>query len=211
MALSGVIRSNTGTNLNLRIDWSATQNPSANQSTITAKLYLEYKSLTMSSLNDSVLKRNWLEVSGTREEYIRPSVSVTGATSIRSTLLHTVTKTITHASSGSASSLISASMRLGGTYDGVEIGTVTASKTVLLDNIDQSAPTVYANIESVTTTSITVYVVASTLCNRWLYNIDAMGWIQVSTTNQSSISFSVGDLAPNTSHSIQVRATKNKQ
>lgn len=208
MALSGSIKSNTGTNLNIRIDWNATQNVINNTSTITAKLYLEYKSLSMQELNDNVLHRNWLEIDGDRSEYIRPAINITGATYIRSTLLHSKVYTVSHGSNGAKSVNIAASMRLGGTYDGVDIGNVTASQIVSLDTIDRTAPNITLTVSSKTANSINITATSSAHCDIWQYRINNGTWVQVLADFGSVFNYKIDDLKPNTAYNIQVQARK---
>ena len=75
----------------VRVDWTQTQNVSANTSTIEAKIYLINDwSLSISGRSD-----NTISIDGTSQKFTSPAISTTGTH-----LLNTVTQTVSHDSNG---------------------------------------------------------------------------------------------------------------
>lgn len=85
----------------------------------------------------------------------------------------------------------------------------SGSKTVSLNNIDRTAPTVSFSVSNITTNSFNISATANVSCNVWQYSIDnGSTWKQFSTTNGTSASVTVSSLTPNTSYNVKVQARK---
>lgn len=117
MALSGSFYTNVGSGWRLQLEWTATQNISANTSTVTAKLY--WMSLGSSyTVSSSATKDGAIIVDGSTSTF-----SGSGLASLsgnQKKLLHTYSKTITHASDGKGDVTLDgyfdAEVTLSGTY-----------------------------------------------------------------------------------------------
>ena len=130
MALSGNITNSIHSgHYTLRISWSATQNISANTSTITAKMYLVQDpswSLSISS------RSNTCTIDGVATSFTSPKISSNGGSTI---LLGTVSRTVNHNADGSRNVGISATFNINATLSGTKYTSITASATVSLDTI----------------------------------------------------------------------------
>ena len=130
MALSGTISSSIHSgHYTLRISWSATQNITANTSTITAKMYLVQDpswSLNIKS------RSNTCTIDGVSTSFSSPAISSNGGSTI---LLGTVSRTVDHSADGTRSVGISATFNIDATISGTKYNTITASATVTLDTI----------------------------------------------------------------------------
>lgn len=130
MALSGTITNSIHSgHYTLRISWSATQNITANTSTITAKMYLVQDSGWSLSINT---RSNTCTIDGVATSFTSPKISSNGGSTI---LLGTVTKTVNHNTDGSRSVGISATFNFNATISGTKYTSLTASATVALDTI----------------------------------------------------------------------------
>lgn len=130
MALSGTISNSIHSgHYTLRINWSATQNITANTSTITAKMYLVQDpgwSLSIKS------RSNTCNIAGVATAFSSPAISSNGGSTI---LLGTVSRTVNHAADGARNVAISATFNINATISGTKYDTITASATVTLDTI----------------------------------------------------------------------------
>lgn len=130
MALSGTISNSIHSgHYTLRISWSATQNITANTSTITAKIYLVQDpswSLNIASRSNSCT------IDGVTTSFSSPAISSNGGSTI---LLGTVSRAVNHNADGSRSVGISATFNINATISGTKYSTITASGTVTLDTI----------------------------------------------------------------------------
>lgn len=130
MALSGTISNSIHSgHYTLRINWSATQNITANTSTITAKMYLVQDpgwSLSIKS------RSNTCSIAGVATAFSSPAISSNGGSTI---LLGTVSRTVNHAADGARNVAISATFNINATISGTKYDTITASATVTLDTI----------------------------------------------------------------------------
>lgn len=130
MALSGTISNSIHSgHYTLRISWSATQNITANTSTITAKMYLVQDASW--SLNIGT-RSNSCTIDGVATAFSSPAISSNGGSTI---LLGTVSRTVNHAADGSRNVAISATFNINATISGTRYNTITASGTITLDTI----------------------------------------------------------------------------
>ena len=122
-------------------------------------------------------------------------------------LLISHTVTVPHNADGSKTITISAKCGLGSAS--YSPGTGTASKSVTLDKIDRTAPSVTVSTSSITTTSVVVSATANASCNLWYYSInDGGSWTQYSTVSGTTSSKTITGLSPSTAYKIKVRARK---
>lgn len=85
----------------------------------------------------------------------------------------------------------------------------SGSKTVTLNKIDRTAPSISCSVSSITTNSFKISATSNVKCNIWQYSTDnGSTWKQFSTTNGTSASVTVSSLTPNTSYNVKVRARK---
>lgn len=136
MSLSGSFYTNVGSHNRLQIEWSATQNISTNQSTITARLYWialdQYGVVNSSATKDC----------GTTIDGTTATDSVAGKASLsayQKKLIQVHSKTVTHNVDGTKSVGISAyfdvELTLGGTY----YGRINVSGTATLNTIPRES------------------------------------------------------------------------
>lgn len=118
MALSGTLTNNFKTGYRVLIEWTATQNVASNQSTITAKFYLEStgSGYTISSTAAKTLN---IKIDGTTYTH---SVTV-GLSGNQKKLLATSSKTVTHDAAGNRSFDISGDVYLGISFSSGWYGT----------------------------------------------------------------------------------------
>ena len=117
----------------LQIDYSYTQNTTANTSTVTAKLQL----VNHYALYATALSGSYLSVGGSKTEY---STSISyGGSSTTTTVLATKTVTVNHNSDGTATCNLSGTFVMNGTYRGYSVGTMSVSSTITLPTIPRSS------------------------------------------------------------------------
>lgn len=117
--------------------WESTPDNANNQSTVTLKTYLSYYTL------NAISQTATTSINGVSKSFTAPAINVSSASSWTKKLLNTRTETIKHNSDGTKQITLQASYPFNGKYSGTSIGTITASKTVALDNIKTActAPT----------------------------------------------------------------------
>lgn len=137
--------------MTLQIDYSYTQNTTANTSTVTAKLQL----VSHYALYATALSGSYISVGGSRTDY-NTSISY-GGSSTTTTVLATKTVTVSHNNDGTGSCNISGTFVMNGTYRGYSVGTMTVSSTITLPTIPRaSGLTVAASVNTGATLSGTV-------------------------------------------------------
>ena len=117
----------------LQIDYSYTQNTTANTSTVTAKLQL----VSHYALYATALSGSYISVGGSRTDY-NTSISY-GGSSTTTTVLATKTVTVSHNSNGTATCNLSGAFVMNGTYRGYSVGTMTVSSTITLPTIPRAS------------------------------------------------------------------------
>ena len=137
--------------MTLQIDYSYTQNTTANTSTVTAKLQL----VSHYALYATALSGSYISVGGSKTNY---STSINyGGSSTTTTVLATKTVTVSHNSNGTATCNLSGAFVMNGTYRGYSVGTMTVSSTITLPTIPRaSGLTVPTSVNTGSTLSGTV-------------------------------------------------------
>lgn len=137
--------------MTLQIDYSYTQNTTANTSTVTAKLQL----VSHYALYATALSGSYISVGGSKTNY---STSISyGGSSTTTTVLATKTVTVSHNSNGTATCNLSGAFVMNGTYRGYSVGTMTVSSTITLPTIPRaSGLTVPTSVNTGSTLSGTV-------------------------------------------------------
>ena len=144
MALSGTINKDFGGGYRIQIEWTATQNISANTSTITAKFYLI--SLGSWHINSTVKKTVRIKIDGTTYTSTDQTAQLA---SNQKKLMATATKTITHNADGTRSFYIGGSIDIQVTLSGTWYGTVTIPDTQFTLNTIPRASSVSMSSSSV--------------------------------------------------------------
>ena len=161
----------------LRVDWSQSQNVSANTSTITAKMYL----VNDWSLSINSRSTNYTTIAGTKQTYTSPSISSTGTH-----LLGTVTQTVSHDSDGSKSITISSVFYIQATLSGTYYDSISASATVTLDTIPRASSVSATNANMGSASTITITRASSSFTHTLTYAFgSATGTIATKTTSTS--------------------------
>ena len=214
MALSGRINGSVTLNswcFSYYILWSATQDPVANTSTITASTYWSTSDLGMTF--DTVGNRS-------------ASITIDGSTDSISQrfvcnpwpsngifLIQTYTKTVNHDADGTKSLTISARSNGTASSYGPSASTAssndcTASATITLDAIDRTEPEITLSLASRTANSLTISATASASCDIWEYKVDSGSWTQFSTTDATAVSCVLTGLSPSVTYGVQIRGRK---
>jgi hypothetical protein len=144
MALSGTINKTFGGGFRIQIEWTATQNISANTSTITANFYLI--SLGSWHINSQVKKTVRIKIDGTTYTSADQTAQLA---SNQKKLMATATKTITHNADGTRSFYIGGSIDIQVTLSGTWYGTVTIPDTQFTLNTIPRASSVSVSPSSV--------------------------------------------------------------
>lgn len=130
MALSGTYGTNVGSHWRLQCDWTATQDTSANTSTITAKLYWMATD-SYGAVSSSASKTSAQKING--GAWSTETVTA-GLSANQKKLINTATWTVNHNSDGTCSfsldAYFSAEVTLGGTY----YGTINLTQTTFTLN-----------------------------------------------------------------------------
>lgn len=184
----------------LYIDWSSTPTATTNSSSVTAKLYFHADSGWGISISNHSGK---ITINGVAHN-ITGSVSSTG-----NTLLGEFDTTVTHSSDGTKSITIKGSFDADVTISGYgTIGTMSASATVALDNIDRNPPTVTGSVTYQGTNSVTIKATSSVSSNTWQYKIGSGSWTTLASTTGTSAQKASISPGANTSNTAYVRAKK---
>ena len=207
MALSGRINGTVGhfsQFFSFYLLWSATQDPVANTSTITATTYW--------STND---RGQDFDTVGTRTAYItiagdQTSISKRFDVSPWPTnavyAIQTKTFTVSHNADGTKS--VSISAYADGTAASYGPDECSLSETITLDTIDRTAPEITLSLASRTATSLNISATATASCDLWEYKIGSGAWTQFSTTDATAVSCELTGLNPGQTYSVQIRARK---
>lgn len=132
MALSGTFFTNVGAGWRLQLEWEATQNISANTSTITARLY--WMSLGSAfTVNSSTVKTGNIKIDGNTSSF--SGAGLANLTGNQKKLLHTDVRTVTHNPDGTRTVPLQGNFNLNVTLSGTYYGTVTVSGNATLDKI----------------------------------------------------------------------------
>jgi len=119
--------------MTLQIDYSYTQNTTANTSTVTAKLQL----VSHYALYATALSGSYISVGGSRTDY---STSISyGGSGTTTTVLATKTVTVSHNSNGTGTCNLSGTFVMNGTYRNIYVGTMTVSSTITLPTIPRAS------------------------------------------------------------------------
>ena len=134
--------------MTLQIDYSYTQNTTANTTSVTAKLQL----VSHYALYATALSGSYISVGGSRTDY---SASINyGGSSTTTTVLATKTVTVSHNNDGTGSCNLSGTFVMNGSYRGYSVGTMSVSSTIALPTIPRSSGlTVPASINTGATLS----------------------------------------------------------
>lgn len=133
MALSGTFIKSVGSHWDLKLVWSATQNETANTSTITAKLY--WVADSYGAVSSSTSKSGTVVIDGTTSSF----TATAGVSDGQSKLIKTYTKTVTHDSDGKGSFSLSGTFGINLTLSGTYYGTVSVSGTASLNTIPRAS------------------------------------------------------------------------
>lgn len=135
MALSGIFYDNVGSYWRIQGEWTATQNTSANTSTITLKTYwIDRGSST--GVNSSSSKSGSSTIEGTVDSFS----ATAGLSPNQKKLINTQTRTVSHNSDGTFSGLdLAVSFSVAVTLSGTYYGTVTSSGSYMLNTIPRES------------------------------------------------------------------------
>ena len=165
--------------MTLVVDYSYTQNTSANTSTVAVTLKL----INHYALYATAISGSYISVGGSKTNYTK-SISYGGSTTT-STTLATKTVTVTHNSNGTATCNIAGTFVMNGTYRGYSVGTMSVNQTITLPTIPRSSSlTVPATINTGGTLSGTV-TPSSSAFNHKVY-------LKTGSTTRSTISLAAG-------------------
>lgn len=161
----------------LRVDWTQTQNVSANTSTITANIYLVNDwSLSISGRSD-----NSITIDGTAQTFASPAISTTGTH-----LLGTVTQSVAHSSDGSKSLNLSAVFYIRATLSGTYYASITASATITLDSIPRASSVSASSVTMGAATTVAISRASSSFTHTLTYTFGSTtGTIATKTTSTS--------------------------
>ena len=120
--------------MTLQIDYSYTQNTTANTTTVTAKLQL----VGHYALYATALSGSYISVGGSRTDYSK-SISYDSTSATTTTVLATKTVTVNHNNDGTATCALAGAFVMNGTYRGYSVGTMTVSSTITLPTIPRSS------------------------------------------------------------------------
>lgn len=81
--------------------------------------------------------------------------------------------------------------------------------TMVLSNIDRTAPTVSFSVSNITAGGFKISATSSATSDVWQYSTNnGTSWTQFSTTSGTTASYTLTGLSPNTSYNVKVRARK---
>ncbi len=203
MALSGSFSKYATSSFGLYCTWSGTQSITGNYTDVTVKVYISHQRLTSSARPATI------SINGTSESFTAAAIS-SSSSSWQKTLIKTKTVRVNHNTDGTKNSVsLSASWNFSGTYNGVSVGTITASTTVNLNKIDRTAPTVSVAISQITASSVKLSIASTATANRWWYSLNGgSSWKEFNSADGTKKETTVTGLTPNTLYKIQACARK---
>ena len=194
MALSGSFSGSiVSGNYKLRVDWSATQNVSANTSKITCVMYLVQASSW--SLNIGGRSDNSTTINGTKYTWSSPAINNSGGKTVK---LATVTSgNIAHNSDGTKSVNLSATFNIEATISGTFRQSITASATVTLNTIPRATqPTLSATSADMgSTVTVSMPRASSSFTHDLSYKLGDGSYVSVATGRGTSYTWTVPDVA----------------
>ena len=120
--------------MTLQIDYSYTQNTTANTTSVTAKLQL----VDHYALYATALSGSYISVGGSKTEYSK-TISYDSTSATTTTVLATKTVTVNHNNDGTATCALAGTFVMNGTYRGNSVGTMSVSSTITLPTIPRSS------------------------------------------------------------------------
>jgi len=186
--------SNTPEEMDYRcyVDYSYSQNKTANTSTITAKIYLQLSQGTW--LNDFDAR---ITIDGTTKTFSTSS----GSVSVGTHLMGTYTKTITHNNDGTRSYKIQGSIRW------------ISDSYVYTTNKSETLPTIprYADVTTFTGVatglqSMNITWEANASCDSIQYRLNGGSW--VTPTGTTYPTFAITGLSPNTQYTVEIQVRR---
>lgn len=164
----------------LRVDWSQSQNISANTSTITANVYLVNDwSLDISGRSD-----NTVTIDGTPKTFSSPSITSTGTH-----FLGSATQTVSHNSDGTKSLMISATFYIRATLSGTYYGNISAGATITLDSIARASSVSAVNATMGSATTVSISRASSSFTHTLTYSFGSTSGTIVTKTAATSVSW----------------------
>jgi len=207
MALSGRINGTVGhfsQFFSFYLLWSATQDPVANTSNITATTY--WSTTDRGQDFDTVGTRTaYITIAGDQTSITkRFDVSPWPTNAIYE--IQTKTYTVSHDADGTKS--VSISAYADGTASSYGPNECSLSGTITLDAIDRTAPEITLSLASRSATSLNISATATASCDLWEYKLGSGAWTQFSTTDATAVSCELTGLNPGQSYTVQIRARK---
>ena len=208
MALSGRINGTVGhfsQFFSFYLLWSATQDPVANTSTITATTY--WSTTDRGQDFDTVGSRTaYITIAGDQTSISkRFDVSPWPTNAVYE--IQTKTFTVGHNADGTKS--VSISAYADGTAASYGPDECSLSGTITLDTIDRTAPEVTLSLASRTATSLNISATATASCDLWEYTLDGgTTWTSFSTTDATAATCTLTGLNPGQSYTVQIRGRK---
>jgi len=207
MALSGRINGTVGhfsQFFSFYLLWSATQDPVANTSNITASTY--WSTTDRGQDFDTVGTRTaYITIAGDQTSITkRFDVSPWPTNAIYE--IQTKTYTVSHDADGTKS--VSISAYADGTASSYGPNECSLSGTITLDAIDRTAPEITLSLASRSATSLNISATATASCDLWEYKLGSGAWTQFSTTDATAVSCELTGLNPGQSYTVQIRARK---
>lgn len=155
MALSGVFYKNVDARWRLQAEWSATQNVSANTSTVTTKLY--WMALDgYGAVYSSASKSGTIIIDGTSTPF--NGAGLASLTANQKKLIASTSKTVTHNADGQKSINLGGTFVAGITLNGNPIGTITLPTTAITLNTIPRASSVSSGQTWIAGSSIPVSI-----------------------------------------------------
>ena len=188
----------------LKISYSeSAQNPKTNTSKVTATLYLVQDNTFSLYIGT---RSATITINGTKTTISNiPAIRNEGGVT---TKLGSASATVTHTSDGSKSISIAATFDMKATLSGTYYGTMSTSKTVALDKLDRTAPTVTLKFNSATASSVKLTASANTTCDNWQYSTNGgSSWNSFGSSGTSN-TFTISNLSGGTAYSVVARARK---
>jgi hypothetical protein len=164
---SGNFSSSSINGLSLYVEWSSTENISANTSSVTATLYVKSYGFRATALSGS-----YLTINGNTRNWVK-TFSISDTSILTTTHVSTHTVTVPHNADGTKSITIKANMKLNGTYGGTYISDLTASKSVTLTTIPRASSfSVPSSVNTGSSLKIAISPSSSSFRHKFQFEVD---------------------------------------
>lgn len=207
MALKGSFKSYPISNkeFGLFCEWSGVQNITENYTDLTLKVYLRHWNLLFVGARPN----QQVVIDGVKKIYTSPHLNFESNNGLVYTHFTTQTVRVPHLPDGTKSVAIRVTWDGQLNYTGAYVHSITASSTLSLDKIDRTGSRLNLSVDNIDSHYVEISATSKENCDQWDYSVNGgNSWTRFHSGASSKTSYRIGNLTPNKSYSLVVRARK---